>query len=136
MLWCHCKYTVMFRHLATTSWAEFFPGYKVEFMMKPSHCKSNNMQSFGDYLLVFSKEIQTNSVYLCQWYWHTECTEASHPLLSCSVSFSSISKTTNSNELVLQLSLMLAPRGLSTEDIISMCSKVFFLAVVITHLHY
>ena len=35
----------------------------VEFMMKPSHFKSNNAQSFGDYLLVFSKRIQTNSLF-------------------------------------------------------------------------
>ena len=40
----------MFRHLATTSWTEFFPRYKAELMMKPSHFKSNNAQSFGDYL--------------------------------------------------------------------------------------
>ena len=53
----------MFQHLATTSWTEFFPRYKVEFMMKPSHFKSNNAQSFGDYLLVFSKRIQTNSLF-------------------------------------------------------------------------
>ena len=31
--------------------------------MKPSHFKSNNAQSFGDYLLVFSKRIQTNSLF-------------------------------------------------------------------------
>ena len=57
----------MFRHLATTSWTEFFPRYKVEFMMKPSHFKSNNAQSFGDYLLVFSKRIQTNSLFTCKF---------------------------------------------------------------------
>ena len=137
----------MFRHLAMTSWTEFFPRYKVEFMMKPSHFKSNNAQSFSDYLLVFSKRIQTNSLftyviskYLCQWYWHTECTKASHPLLSCRVSFSSISKTTYCNESVCQLSLMLAPRGHSTacvEDIILMCGQVLmFGELLITHLHY
>ena len=31
--------------------------------MKPSHFKSNKAQSFGDYLLVFSKRIQTNSLF-------------------------------------------------------------------------
>ena len=147
MLWCHCRHIVMFRHLAMTSWTEFLPRYKVEFMMKPSHFKSNNAQSFGDYLLLFSKRIQTNSLFtyvnskilmpvvLAHW-MHRSITS----LLTCSVSFSSISKTTYSNESVWQLSLMLAPRGHSTacvEDIILMCGQVLmFGELLITHSHY